>query len=387
MTRHLLQVCANDLAPFPQICDVYAKAALSLDATCTTVYLEQRAAERINKSEHAGRVRYLTSQGSLPLKTNHRKTGKALADLVQGLEPRLKSKRQLSEPPALTLSHRYRSYQAVKTSRIRGRNNLVVAHEFGMFRRWGRRLAQRWQGSGFEFAGISGAVADELEQTTGQHLVLPNALDHQHLQQRLHKPDQALQALNAQGLITPGTEMLVGVVGRLHRKKRPHLGLAALEAQAQQASNPLGQTHLLYIGDGNLRDSLEQRAAKANLPVTFCGFVPDAPSTLTALNVLLMTSEPVEAFGMVALEALTAGLPVVAPKIPGPMSVLGELGFYYEDSKNEAELAQGINRALAQVQELYNSPEFTAWQQQARQRVRDEFSIAATAKRLEAYLA
>jgi glycosyltransferase involved in cell wall biosynthesis len=374
----LLQICANDLAPFAQICDVYAQAALSQDVQCTTIFLEQRAADPVTEQNHAGQVRYLSSQGSEPVKTDHKQTGQALAALVAELGH--------SNSPTLTLSHRHRSYQALNASGIRGQVNLVVAHEFGMFDRWQRRFARRWLSSGFQFAGISGAVADELAQVTGQRLVLPNGLDHQSLQQRLHKPDQALVELQAQGLVTPGTQMLIGVIGRLHRKKRPHLALAALEALAQQPTNPVGQAHLLYVGDGTLRNSLEQRVAQGNLPVTFCGFIPDAPSTLTALNVLLMTSEPIEAFGMVALEALTAGLPVVAPKIPGPMSVLGKLGFYYADSEDEAVLAQGIVSALAQVQALYNSPDFTRWQQQAQQRVRDEFSIAATAKRLAPYL-
>ena len=377
-TQQLLQICANDLAPFAQICDVYAQAALSLGAQCTTIYLEQRAADPITEQTHAGQVRYLTSQGSELVKTNHKQTGHALAALVTGLGH--------SSTPSLTLSHRYRSYQALNASGIRGQANIVVAHEFGMFSRWQRRMARRWFSSGFQFAGISGAVADELAEVTGQRLVLPNGLDHQSLQKRLLQPDAALAALQAQGLITPGTEMLIGMIGRLHRKKRPQVALAALETLAQQPANPVGQAHLLFVGDGTLRDSLEQRTAAGRLPVTFCGFIPDAPSTLTAFHVLLMASEPVEAFGMVALEALTAGLPVVAPKIPGPMSVLGELGFYYEDSSDEQTLAQGIVTALAEVQALYNSADFTRWQQQARQRVRDEFSVAATAKRLAAYL-
>lgn len=375
--QQLLQICANDLAPFAQICDVYAQAALSLGAQCTTVYLEQRAAEPVTEAVHAGQVHYLTSQGSEPVKTNHKESGQALAALLAELG--------LDSTPTLTLSHRYRSYQTLKASPIRGQANLVVAHEFGMFNRWQRRVARRWLSSGFQFAGISGAVADELAAETGQKLVLPNGLDHQSLQKRLLQPDDALAALQAQGRVTPGTEMLIGMIGRLHRKKRPHLALATLEALAQQPANPVGQAHLLFVGDGTLRDSLEQRTADGNLPVTFCGFVPDAPSTLTAFNVLLMTSEPVEAFGMVALEALATGLPVVAPRIPGPMSVLGELGFYYDNSDDEQAIAKGIVKALTEVQALYNSPDFTRWQQQARQRVRDEFSIAATATRLAPY--
>ena len=133
---HLLQICANDLAPFAQICDVYAQAALSQDVPCTTIFLEQRAADPITEQTHAGQVRYLSSQGSEPVKTNHKQTGQALAALVAELGH--------SNSPTLTLSHRYRSYQALNASGIRGQANLVVAHEFGMFDRWQRRFARRW---------------------------------------------------------------------------------------------------------------------------------------------------------------------------------------------------------------------------------------------------
>jgi len=52
----LLQICANDLAPFTQLCDVYAKAALSLGVPCTTIYLEQRAADPSTEQTHAGQL-------------------------------------------------------------------------------------------------------------------------------------------------------------------------------------------------------------------------------------------------------------------------------------------------------------------------------------------
>lgn len=76
--------------------------------------------------------------------------------------------------------------------------------------------------------------------------------------------------------------------------------------------------HLIAIGDGPLRLQLEQQAAELGLTdrITFTGFLEDVPQYLPDLNLLLFPSAT-EGLGSVILDALAAGVPVVASRTGG----------------------------------------------------------------------
>ncbi|MEX2659936.1 MAG: glycosyltransferase family 4 protein [Acidimicrobiales bacterium] len=97
------------------------------------------------------------------------------------------------------------------------------------------------------------------------------------------------------------------VVGRLEHDR--NVGLA-LEAFAS-ADLP-GAATLTVVGDGSARGELEARAARLGIAdrVTFAGRVPDVGPYLATADAFLAPA--VEAFGLAALEAMGAGLPVLA---------------------------------------------------------------------------
>jgi glycosyltransferase involved in cell wall biosynthesis len=103
-------------------------------------------------------------------------------------------------------------------------------------------------------------------------------------------------------------------VARLH----PEKGVAIfLEAVARVA--PLVPTcHFPVVGDGPLRQDLEVRAAQLRLQerVHFLGFRPDARELVSLLDVLVVPSLS-EGAPLVILEAMMAGVPVVASAIGG----------------------------------------------------------------------
>lgn len=74
---------------------------------------------------------------------------------------------------------------------------------------------------------------------------------------------------------------------------------------------------LLLVGDGELRTDLERAARAHGLAdaVVFAGNRGDVPEVMTAGDVFVFPSYS-EGFGMVALEAMAAGLPVVAYDLP-----------------------------------------------------------------------
>jgi glycosyltransferase involved in cell wall biosynthesis len=100
-------------------------------------------------------------------------------------------------------------------------------------------------------------------------------------------------------------------LGRLVRHKRPAEAVAAF----RQVRRRLPDARLDVVGDGYLRASLEEQAQPG---VTIHGFLPEAAKAalLDAADVLLVPCTR-EGWGIVAVEASSRGVPVVAYNVPG----------------------------------------------------------------------
>jgi glycosyltransferase involved in cell wall biosynthesis len=332
--------------PFAEICELYARAGASIDADVTTVVLGNPAAEPLPS------VHYL---GASDLKQ------------TRALARRLDS--QASADWDLVLCHRYRAYLTAVLSRVDNRRCVAVAHEFGLMRRWGRRLHRHLYGRGVAFAGVSPAVRDELAALVGHAVLLPNGIDLAEFDEHLLTRETARAKL---GL--PLDPLCIGVVGRLHYKKRPELALAAFREFVAAPSPVLGDCEssgalLAFVGPGEIDVQDET--------VRLLGEIADARYCLSAFDILLIASSDAEAFGMVALEGMAAGVPVVTSRSPGPQYVLGSLGFYAD-----ADDARGF----AQAMEEARACDVKALREASRSRVTQEFSVQATARRLDALL-
>jgi glycosyltransferase involved in cell wall biosynthesis len=124
-------------------------------------------------------------------------------------------------------------------------------------------------------------------------------------------------------------------LGRLAKWKGVQFLLDAFQMVADQNSN----AHLDILGDGEIRAELEEQSSRLNLTerVTFVGWVSahDGASRLRAADVLVLPSLH-EVGGIVVLEAMAAGLPVIATDWGGPAShVTDETGIRVKpDSKD-----------------------------------------------------
>lgn len=341
MPRKILQICPHDIAPFGDLCRRYVEAAASIEVEMTSVYLAPPQAQALSYAQ------YLEIDN--------------LAD-TKGVRTALKPYSETAWD--MVLCHRYRPYWAVARSALANNPCVVLAHEFGLLQRWQRRLTRQLFARNFLFAGVSPAVAAELSQVVGQAGVLPNVVDAD-TDTSLLEPSAALQAL---GLV-PGP-FTVGVVGRLHYKKRPHLALQAFQQFNQQ--HP--QSRLVFLGAGDRSElNLDVLSAEQLSNVHVLGNVPGAAQLFKAFDVLLHTAS-LEPFGMVVLEAMAAGIPVVTGKIGGPEYVLGELGFYARDDS-----AQAFAQALQATVDMDRS----SLQDAGQQRIQQYFSIGALAQALD----
>jgi glycosyltransferase involved in cell wall biosynthesis len=109
----------------------------------------------------------------------------------------------------------------------------------------------------------------------------------------------------------------VVMMQRLETEKDTRIGLLAWRASGLAAAG----WSLVVVGDGSQRESLETLAS-GDASVRFVGHVADVSSYLHSAGMLLATA-PGEPFGLAVVEAMAAGVPVVACRSGGHLETAG----------------------------------------------------------------
>ncbi len=145
-----------------------------------------------------------------------------------------------------------------------------------------------------------------------------------------------------------GNEVLVGVVGRISAWKGQDFFLRAFVRASKQAPN----LKAVFVGDvapgedwrkDELR-SLAQTLGVADR-VVWAGYCDDAPRAMAALDALALPSIRPEPFGMVVIEAMASGKPVIATAHGGPLETVipGETGLLVAPD-DPADMARALVR-------------------------------------------
>jgi glycosyltransferase involved in cell wall biosynthesis len=168
---------------------------------------------------------------------------------------------------------------------------------------------------------------------------------------------------------------LVTTVGRLHEQK----GMAYFLRAAASVRHSRPDCHFLLVGHGPLEDELRRLAEEFRIAdrVTFLGFCDDVPAVLAATDVFVLASLW-EGMPNAVLEAMAAGVPVVATRVEGTVDII-------EDGKTGlVVLPRDIPGLVTAVLRLLEDPtRARALAEAGQAHVREHFPLDAMVRRHE----
>ena len=310
--RRVLQFCHGYDGPFLDCARQYARLFAGRGFAVTTVFLTGRADPQVATGCESSEVLFmeLSSRDVRGLKLGAIRQLRAIA-ATRNFE--------------FCIAHRFKPiYVALLATSL---PVLGVHHAFGDYQRRGRRLFAHLFRGRLALLGVSDAVRDDIRQClpgwpADRIQTLYNRVDVSAREQALMSGRQAREAL---GL--PAQGWIVGNAGRLHPDKDQ---ATLLRGFAQALPRLPEDARLVIMGEGRLEASLKQLAAELGVAerVTFTGQIPGASRYFRAFDVFALSSDH-EPFGMVLLEAMVAGVPVVATACGGAREVIEGAGLLF----------------------------------------------------------
>ncbi|MDR1888393.1 MAG: glycosyltransferase [Zoogloeaceae bacterium] len=307
--NYVLQLCHSHDGPFLDCARQYARLFADMPYKVITVYLTGEADAAVASGSASNEVIFLGYR----------------SPQLRGLKLKvIRDVRRIAAryPFRFCIAHRFKSVHAA----LLGTPLPVIGvhHAFGDYRRLSRRLFARAFRERLTLLGVSNAVRDDMRASLpawspARIETLYNRIDIAAVQAAQFDRDRARAALSL-----PADAWIVGNVGRLH----PDKDQATLIRGFAGALPALPAGSLLVImGSGRLEAALKALAAELGVAasVRFLGQVPEGRRYFKAFDLFALTSDH-EPFGMVLLEAMAAGVPVLCSDCGGAPEVVGESG-------------------------------------------------------------
>jgi glycosyltransferase involved in cell wall biosynthesis len=210
-------------------------------------------------------------------------------------------------------------------------------------------------------------LARSHRSTAGRVRVIPGGVDLERF-----RPATDKAAVRRRLAIPEGRFVLLTV-----RNLFPRMGIANLVEAFHSAAKKAPELILVIGGEGPLRRPLEEKVAALRIDgrVRFTGFIPEAElaAYFQAADLFVLPTADLEGFGMVTLEALASGLPVIGTPVGGTVEILSRLDprLLLDDIRPES-IAQGI---LSFRHELVASESSVReWSQRCRRFVESNYS-------------
>lgn len=204
------------------------------------------------------------------------------------------------------------------------------------------RAIERWVFSAFDkIVAISPATKSALQQWLGMEdgrlITISNGISLELYKNALPYEDLSEISLNLQ----KGDHLLI-MTGRFSEAKDHMTLLKALRLLPERYK-------LLLVGEGILQQACEAYCDRENIRnrVIFLGFRKDVPRLLKTCSISILSSHW-EGFGLSAVEAMAAGIPVIASDVPGLKEIVAQAGVLFE-AGNEKDLAAKILHLTADI--------------------------------------
>lgn len=322
--RHVLQFCHGYDGPFLDCARQYASLFAGSGYRVTTVFLTGAADPEVAEGCASDEVLFMEF------------SSRDIRGLKLGAIRKLRNI-AASRDFSFCIAHRFKPvYIALLATRL---PVIGVHHAFGDYQRRSRKLFAHLFRKRLSLLGVSNAVRDDIRKSLpkwpkGRISTLYNRIDIDAVQDGQLPRHEARQAL---GL--PDDAFIVGNVGRLH----PDKDQATLIRGFAKALPALPEGSLLAIlGKGRLEQDLKELANELGIgdQVKFLGQVPEARRFFRGFDVFALSSDH-EPFGMVLLEAMAAGVPLLATACGGAIEVVEGVGILFPLGDAER-LAQGL---------------------------------------------
>lgn len=353
----ILQFCHGYDGPFLDCARQYASLFQGRGYQVTTVFLTGEADPQVAAGCASDEVLFLEF------------SSKAVRGLKLGA---IRALRRIAAERnfALCIAHRFKPiYVALLGTDL---PVIGVHHAFGDYQRNSRRLFANLFRQRLSLLGVSDAVRDDMRRCLTQWpaeriQTLYNRIDVDALQASLVPAEEARRVLG----LDPQA-WIVGNVGRLHPDKDQ---ATLLKGFAQALPNLPAGARLAILGTGRLEPQLKALAVELGIAaqVDFLGQVADARCYFKAFDVFALSSDH-EPFGMVLLEAMVAGVPVLATACGGAREVVEGVGMLFPLG-DAGQLAQGLEH-MARLDDQQRQ----ACAEHMLQRLRERFSDQAVAE-------
>ncbi|MEE4948192.1 glycosyltransferase [Pseudomonas alliivorans] len=322
--RHALQFCHGYDGPFLDCARQYASLFAGKGYRVTTVFLTGAADPDVVADCGSDEVLFMEF------------SSKAIRGLKLGAIRELRSI-VASRHFSFCIAHRFKPvYIALLATRL---PVIGVHHAFGDYQRRSRKLFANLFRKRLSLLGVSDSVRDDMRKSlpawpAERIETLYNRIDVEQLQGSQFSAEDARVELG----LSPSA-WIVGNVGRLHPDKDQ---ATLLRGFALALPSLPENSQLVILGKGRLEESLKELARELGIGanVLFLGQVADARRYFKAFDVFALSSDH-EPFGMVLLEAMVAGVPVVATSCGGAREVVEDVGLLFPLG-DEQRLAQGL---------------------------------------------
>lgn len=196
---------------------------------------------------------------------------------------------------------------------------------------------------------LSRFMQSRLESIHGlsrKSVIIPAGVDTQR-----YRPAALKRAVRAQ-LNLPEDRIILFTVRNMRRR----MGLSNLIGAVAELKDEMHDLFLVIAGKGELENDLKALADRLNLngKILFPGFVPEEnlPFYYQASDIFVLPTEQLEGFGLVTLEALSSGLPVLGTPVGATPEILARIGAeWISASSRTGDLARSIKERVRFVQQ------------------------------------